>query len=95
MPYRSETPERTVVRNVVHGAIGPKFARAGGPGLRVIDGGGHAQPLTGRAVLGELVDLLEDRLPYVTADDPCRAHLASLLQVLAARQLPPPPHRTG
>ncbi len=65
------------------------------PLLKVLEGGGDAQTLTGRQVIREMVDLLEERVPLVTSSDPSLRHLWDLHAVLAAQLLTPHSSRHG
>ena len=62
------------------------------PLLKVLEGGHDTEPIAGRAVLVEVVTLLEERLPLLIASDPCLPHLRDLHCLLAA-QLKTPQHQ--
>jgi hypothetical protein len=54
------------------------------PILTAIDGqAGRAPQITGETVLNEVFDLVRRRLPYLSATDPARPHLAALAPALA------------
>lgn len=59
------------------------------PALHVVGADDAGQPVTGRAVVEELVELLADRLPHVSPTDPQHRMLTDLRDVLAATLLSP------
>ena len=65
------------------------------PLLKVLEGGHDTEPIAGRAVLVEVVTLLEERLPLLIASDPCLPHLRDLHCLLAAQLLSPRHRRHG
>lgn len=59
------------------------------PILKVLDGGGDTAMVSGRHVLGEIVALLDERIPTIRAGDPSLPHLRDLHAVLRASMLSP------
>ena len=60
------------------------------PILKALDGGEQVETTTGSAVLGELVDVLRERLPLIQPGDASAGYLKDLHSVLAALLLSPP-----
>lgn len=56
--------------------------------LRVIEGEDE-KPIAGVDLMGEIVALLDAKLPLLRTDDPCLAHLRDLQHVFEMRRLRP------